>query len=161
MGLLDGVFAPVYSAIDSGIAGAGGTVGNAVTGVGSSISNTGRNIGDAVSGTIGGWGDYATDTGNFIKDATGAVGSRSGTASNPLGLDRDKAMSRQFGMDKGAPYKSRPKSVTASGGVPMGANKKAIKAINAAPGVPIGANKKDAAAAKPKPAGTTGPARGG
>ncbi len=88
MGILDGVFAPVYSAIDGGIASAGGTVGNAVAGVGASISTTGRDIGSAVSGTIGGWGDYATNTGNYIKDATGAVGSRTGTANNPLGLGR-------------------------------------------------------------------------
>ncbi|KAL8982899.1 MAG: hypothetical protein Q9177_005133, partial [Variospora cf. flavescens] len=164
MGLLDGLFTPVYSAIDGGIASAGGTVGNAVAGVGTSVSNTGRDIGQAVAGTIGGWGDYATNTGNYIKDATGAVGSRQGTANNPLGLGRDKEMSRQFGMDTGSPYKSRePKAITAppSSGVPIGAKKQKVLAQRPSSGVAIGANKAKAIAAASKPSGVTAASRGG
>ena len=154
MGILDGLFSPVYGAIDSGIANAGGTVGNAVAGVGASITNTGRSIGDSVAGTVGGWGDYATSTGNYIKDATGAVGSRTGTANNPLGLGREKDMARQFGMDTSAPYRpslpstSAPKAITgpkpSGSGVPIGQK----KVTNMPPKKPAGANGVSAAQKK-------------
>jgi len=41
-----------------------------------------------------GWGDSVREYGNGIKDATGASGPRSGTATNPLGIARNKESAR-------------------------------------------------------------------
>ena len=112
MGFLD----PVWATVDTVIAGAGATVGGAIQGVGDGISMTGRNIGDGIAGAAAGYGNYVNDSANYVRDATGAPGIRAGSASNPLGLTRNKEAAKLTGMPKYAPYKAPAgqKAITAA-----------------------------------------------
>ena len=96
MGLLD----PFWNAVDTTIAGAGATVGGAIQGIGDGITATGRNVGDSLAGAAAGYGNYVNDSANYVRDATGAPGTRAGSASNPLGLTRNKEAAKMTGMPK-------------------------------------------------------------
>ena len=78
--------------------------------VGTGISATGRGIGDSVTNVGTSWGDYAKDTGNYIMDATKGSGSRVGTRSNPLGLERSQNAAINYGMNSAGTYKPAPRS---------------------------------------------------
>ncbi len=69
---------------------AGGVAGDVVCGVGNSING----VGDSISSTIRRYGDAAKNTGNGLKDFTGATGGRAATATNPLGLSDSKVGGR-------------------------------------------------------------------
>ena len=109
MGLLD----PVYKTINNGIASAGSFAGNTVSGAGQAVSSTGRGVGDSITGQAGRAGDYGKDTGNYIKDATNASGPRIGTASNPLGVNRNQRAAISSGPVYGGP---QTRSRTTAGG---------------------------------------------
>lgn len=121
MGLLD----PFWNAVDTTIAGVGSTVGGAINGVGDGISATGRNVGDGIAGAAGGYGSYVNDTANYVRDATGAGGVRAGSASNPIGLTRDKDAARSGGMPKYTPYKAPPSSTSSTKAIGAPPNPKA------------------------------------
>ena len=108
MGLLD----PFWNAVDTTIAGAGATVGGAIQGIGDGITQTGRNVGDSIAGAASGYGNYVNDSANYVRDATGAPGVRAGSASNPLGLTRNKEAAKMTGMPKyTAPNKGGQKTI--------------------------------------------------
>ena len=96
MGILD----PFWNAVDTTIAGAGATVGGAIQGIGDGITQTGRAVGDSIAGAASGYGNYVNDSANYVRDATGAPGVRAGSASNPLGLTRNKEAAKMTGMPK-------------------------------------------------------------
>ncbi len=111
MGILD----PFWNAVDTTIAGAGATVGGAIQGIGDGISQTGRNVGDSIAGAASGYGNYVNDSANYVRDATGAPGVRAGSASNPLGLTRNKDAAKMTGMPKySAPNKGGQKTIAAA-----------------------------------------------
>ena len=108
MGILD----PFWNAVDTTIAGAGATVGGAIQGIGDGITQTGRNVGDSLAGAAAGYGNYVNDSANYVRDATGAPGIRAGSASNPLGLTRNKDAAKMTGMPKySAPNKGGQKTL--------------------------------------------------
>ena len=96
MGLLD----PVWTMVDTAVAGAGGAVGGAIGSVGDGITAAGRSAGDSVANAAQGYASYVNDTANYVRDATGASGPRNGTAVNPLGLSSGKDAARTYGPAK-------------------------------------------------------------
>ncbi|KAF2836387.1 hypothetical protein M501DRAFT_275042 [Patellaria atrata CBS 101060] len=75
---------------NSGVSAAGNFTGTVINGLGNGVSGAGRNAGNSVTDATRNWGDTVKEYGNNIKNSTGATGSRSSTASNPLALARSK-----------------------------------------------------------------------
>ena len=101
-----------------------------------SSSVPGRNLGETVTNYAAGWGDYAKDSANYVKDATNGHGSRGGTASNPLGLGRSQSASLQYGMGRAPTYSPAKNALPApkkpTSGVPVGSKKPNSSALSGA-----------------------------
>ena len=69
--------------------------------VGDGISQNGRNVGAGI------WGSYVNDGAHYVKDATGAIGHRAGSAGNPLGMAKSKGAARTSGFSSYTPYKGK------------------------------------------------------
>ena len=80
--------------------------------MGTGISATGRGVGDSITNVGTSWGDYAKDTGNYIMDATKGPGSRQGTRSNPLRLERSQNAAINYGMNSSSAYRPTPRRPT-------------------------------------------------
>lgn len=76
--------------INAGVASAGNAAGSLVDGGGKSIQTSGRGLGDSVTQKANASGGVVRDYANGIKDAAGSGGTRSTTASNPLGMSGNK-----------------------------------------------------------------------
>ena len=119
-----------------------------------SSSVPGRNLGETVTNYAAGWGDYAKDSANYVKDATNGHGSRGGTASNPLGLGRSQSASLQYGMGRAPTYSPAKNALPApkkpTSGVPVGSKKPNSSALSGAKKpLPAAAPQKQLPAPKP------------
>lgn len=81
-------------------AGIGNFAGGIVQAAGNGVAGAGKGAGASVTNTSRTWGDTVRNYGNYIKDVSGAQGSRAPTGQNPLGLSSTPTGAKASGVKK-------------------------------------------------------------